>query len=78
MFATICNTYCIIQCKIQMICYINSQKHITVKLKVVHQLRDPLSIFESYIVMHRAIGYSTTEMQFKKQLCLSVQQTSDI
>ena len=30
MFATICNTYCIIQCKIQMICYINSQKLITV------------------------------------------------
>ena len=25
-FVKICNTYCIIQCKIQMICYINSQK----------------------------------------------------
>ena len=30
MLATICNTYCIIQCKIQMICYINSQNLITV------------------------------------------------
>ena len=26
MFATICNTYCLIQYKIQMICVINSQK----------------------------------------------------
>ena len=30
MFATICNTYCIIQCKIRMICHINLQKLITV------------------------------------------------
>ena len=30
MFATICNTYCIIQCKIPMICLINSQRFITV------------------------------------------------
>ena len=30
MFATICNTYCIIKCKIQIICLINSQKLITV------------------------------------------------
>ena len=29
MFSTICNLYCIIQCKIQMISYINSQKFIT-------------------------------------------------
>ena len=33
MFATIYNMYCIIQCKIQMICYINSQKLITVYIK---------------------------------------------
>ena len=32
-FATICNTCCIIQCKIQMICYINSQKLITVYIR---------------------------------------------
>ena len=31
MFATTSNTYCIIQCKIQLICYINSQKLIRVK-----------------------------------------------
>ena len=28
MFATIYNTYCIMYCKIQMICYINSQKRL--------------------------------------------------
>ena len=30
MFATICNTFCIIHCKIQMICFINSQELISV------------------------------------------------
>ena len=33
MFSTICNTYCIIQCKIKIICYINSQKLIAVQCR---------------------------------------------
>ena len=33
-FATTCNTYSLIQCKIQMICYINSQRLLTVYAKL--------------------------------------------
>ena len=34
MFATICKTYSTIQCKIQMICYISSQKLIIVYVEL--------------------------------------------
>ena len=52
MFATICNTYCIIQCKIQTICYINSQKLIifshvrreSVKVHTRQTLRSTLTL----------------------------------
>ena len=45
MFATICNTYSIIQCKIQMICYINSQKIIRVYTTTDNFLSEIIIIF---------------------------------
>ena len=35
MFATICNKYCIIHCKIKIICLMNSQKLITVFVRII-------------------------------------------
>ena len=46
-FATICSTYCIIQCKIKMICLIYSQKLITVHV-IINQLYLALVFIKMY------------------------------
>ena len=51
-FETICNTYYVIHCKIQMICYINLQKLITVQC-----MNETLNIEYSYIVFLRQYDF---------------------
>ena len=54
MFVTICNTHCVINCKIQMICSINSQKLITVYV-IMGELQDFYHIFDRIPFIHLKI-----------------------
>ena len=58
MFAIVCNTYCIIHCKIQIICLINSQKLITVQCESTDCVAEPF--------LNPVVGLFTRKAKLKR------------